>query len=282
MAAHARKYVLWSYTTGDIPGGMRNALGHLTSGTVYVVFPTNTLKPILVKATLTGGSAVAIDTKQEVTSNGIKCQYLGVQPDGSHGYYFSQVDPASGRIGVIDIQAETMVASSDSAYNPLDFAVFSCYPATGSGLAINQGSYKSLIKESASNPWPNPGIWIDPKTKSLKFAPKDFDRMVFVSLQGDIALTDQNPCEWHFQLRKPKGDGTATGDIYDSVPTFRISGATTMKHRQVNIISYIEAGDTDYFVADGVVPCVHNTTGGTITLSDLEIHVYTISQPRFL
>lgn len=282
MAAHFRRYVLWSYTTGDVPGGTRNALRHLTSGVVYVSLPTNNLKPILVKATLTGGAGLPIDTKSSVVGSGIKCEYLGIQPDGTHAYKFTQTDPATGKNGVVDIQAETMVVSLDGAYNPLDFSVFACYPATGSGLVVANGSYKSLIKEDVTNPWPNPDIWVDPKTKALKFSPKEFDRMVFVSLQGDIALTDQNPCEWHFQLREPKGDGTATGNIYISAPTFRISGATSMKNRQVNIISYIEAGESDDLVRNGVVPCVHNTTAGNITLSDIEIHVYTISQPRFL
>lgn len=281
MAAHFRKFTLWSYTTGDVPGGVRNALGHVTKGVIYVKFPENALKPILVKAVLTGGSGLAIDTKASVTGNGIKCEYLGVQPDCSHAYLFTQTND-NGSTGVVAIEAETMVEAVSEAYNPLDFAVFSCYPATGSGLAINNGSYKSLIKESVSNPWPNPSIWVDPQTKALKFAPKPFDRMVFVSLQADIALTDTNPCEWHFQLREPKGDGSAGSTIHVSTPTFRISGATTMKNRQVNIISYIEAGTSDYFVDKGVVPCVHNTTTGTVTLTDIEVHVYTISQPRFL
>lgn len=282
MAAHYRKFTLWSYVTGGNAGAKRNAYGHLTEGVIYVVFPKNTLKDIKVNATLTGGVGMAIDTKNEVTSNGIKCQYLGVQPDKSHAYYFSQTNAANPTHGVVDIKAEAMVLSDSNTYNPLNFAVFSCYPATGSGLVVSASSFKSLIKDDATVAWPNPDIWIDPKTKAIKFAPKDYDRMVFVSLESDTTLTDTDPCEWHFQLRQPKGDGTASSTIHMSTPTFRISGATTMKKRQVNIMSYIEAGDEDYFVKEGVVPCVHNTTKANLTMKDIEVLVYTISQPEGL
>lgn len=280
MAAIYRKYTLWDYTTGDCPGAMRNALRHLTEGVVYVVYPKNTVGLLQVKAVLSSGAGIAIDQKNEVTANNMKAQYLGVQPDMSHAYYFQSQN--GGTTGVASIQAEGVVMTDDKGYNPLDFAVLTCYPSTGSALVVNSNSYKSLIKENPLESWPSPQVYIEPTSKALKLTPSESGRLVHISLQGDMNLTSQDPCEWHFQLREPRGDGTASGTINVSTPTFRVSGSTNMKNRQINIVDYVPAGTDNKYVRSGVIPCVHNTTNNTISLSDLEIHIAIVSQPQLV
>lgn len=278
MAAHFRKYTLWSYATGDAPGCIHNDIGHLTKGIIYVTFPKGMLKPIQVTATITSGTKIHIDTKAEVTANNMKVNYLGTVPGGQHAYQFTSQDNTT---GVMYVEAEALIQASDSAYNPLDIAMFSCYSSSVGSLTIPTNGFRNILKDNVTNDWVNPNVWIDSTSKALKFAPMNADRLLFLSLQGDITLTTQDPCEWHFQLRPPKGDGSADSTVYMSVPTYRISGAVNMKDRQVNIMAYIQSGSDNIFTDAGVVPCVLNTTGANITMQNLELHVYTVAQPRF-
>lgn len=255
---------LW--TSNQVSGShVKNGSGAILKGFAYVKLPK-----ILetVRFRLSNKQFIPLMMNQAQGFD-VTITKLGEDTDG---FTVFQID-ATGSVGVLSIEGTYDIYEAGTPYSPFSMDIF--VPNPKNVVEITAGKYQNMFTATDRVAHTFQSDKIELEDGIFKITPTASFRIITFSIRSTFILDDPAPCEWFFQLRRPRGD------IIASMQSTRISAADDLPERELHINSYVYGVD-DPFVDSGFTVGFHNTTGATMlpVVDDLRINIF--ENPHFL
>lgn len=255
---------LW--TASQIQGSnVKNGAGAILHGYAYVKLPKR-LEMIRYRLSNKQFISPVLNTAQ---GHGITVTQLG---ENSEGYTVFHIESET-NVGVLAVEGTYDIYEIGQPYSPFSMDIF--VPNPNGVVEIQPDEFRNMFQASDRVAHTFKSDKIDLENGIFKVTPTPSFRIITFTIRSLFIVDSQEPCEWFFQIRRPKGD------IIASSQTSRISVADDLPSRELHISSYIYGID-DPFVDAGFQIGFHNTTDAKLlpVVGDIRVNIF--ENPYFL